>query len=224
MQLLVTEVGGLIGVGKTTAITTAAELLRQRWSAATQVVAVFEPVDEWVASGRLAEYYSAPAEQALTFQRYVLETRVDAIVAATAALDPDRPAVLLLDRGLDDDQCFALANHALGNMTDAELEAYEAALAAARDELPARTATLRLWLDAPVAVCAERCAGRARSAETAVSTEYLRCLEQHRPEVDGVIDARAPAAAVAEALATHVAKKMETVSQDNHGATAVRQE
>ena len=197
-------IGGLIGAGKTTAITAAAEAL-QAARPKTQVVAVFEPVDEWVRSGKLAEFYSAPDEHALAFQKYVLQTRVDAIVAAAAALDPNKPAVLLLDRGLDDDSGFARANHALGNLTAAELEAYEAALAAAKDDVPlAARCPLRLWLEVPPAVCAERCAHRARDAESAVSIDYLNCLDRFRPVVDDCIDGTAGPTVVAAALVARI--------------------
>jgi deoxyadenosine/deoxycytidine kinase len=204
MQFNAVALGGLIGAGKTTAITAAVQALR---GAEMQAVAVLEPVDEWARSGRLAEFYSDPGSHALEFQKYVLQTRVDAITDAVSRLDPSRPAVLLLDRGLDDDRSFAQANHAMGNMTAAELEAYEAALAAAKTDLPGwARPPLRLWLEVPVDTCAARCAGRARNAETAVSTEYLRCLDQFRPTVDDHIDGAAAPAAVAAELAVTVTR------------------
>lgn len=224
MQLNAVAVGGLIGAGKTTAITSAVRTLRE---SGMQAVAVLEPVDEWVRSGRLAEFYGDPGGHALEFQKYVLQTRVDAIGAAVAQLDPARPAVLLLDRGLDDDRGFAQANRAIGNMTAAELEAYEAALAAAKTDLPRWTRPpLRLWLEVPVETCAARCAARARDAETAVSTEYLRCLDRFRPTVDDHVDGTAAPAAVAAALVDKVqrwvAKKMVPDESNNDGPETER--
>lgn len=192
---------GSIGVGKSTVGPAIAEALGACY--------VAEPVAEWRRSGRLERYYSDPTT-AYDFQSYVLGTRASALNAKRMAWQAthggENPSILVLDRWLDGDMMFAKVNHEMGNMTDAEFEAYQAEHAAVSKSFD-RSLTIRtVWLGAPPSVCMERLRRRGRDEEVGVTLDYLEKLDAARPtQADLIIDTMdMTSAAVAEKITSHV--------------------
>lgn len=77
-------VEGGIGAGKTEFVRALADGL-PAVAPRFRVRPVYEPVDQWVASGMLAAFYADPKRWAYTFQTYVYATRVMAIVEAVSS-------------------------------------------------------------------------------------------------------------------------------------------
>jgi len=175
MQAIV--IGGNIAAGKTTLAPEVARAIGAMYAP--------EPVEAWQASGMLQKFYAGDVT-AYDFQRYVLETRSAALnpllEAWRAAHDGRLPRYVVFDRWLDDDRMFAAANHALGRMTDAEMQAYDEQHARIKEAFDRHFVTTKIvWLGTAPAVCLERLRGRARAEEATITLGYLETLDRFRP-------------------------------------------
>lgn len=167
----VVVVDGPIGAGKSTLVAALAEALR---AAGLGVVAVPEPVDDWVRTGILGAFYADPARYAALFQLHVLPSRIRAIARALAAA-PAPPAFVLLERSPASDRVFwALQRRAL---PAADVAVYEEWAAHWGPACPVDLAAATcLYLRPEVGACMARLAARGRPGEEGVGADYQREL------------------------------------------------
>lgn len=93
------------------------------------------------------------------------------------AMDAMNPGDLhLLDRSLFFDHTFARVNHALGNISDEQMELYQMAHSILQEQI--YFPDICLWLRVRPEVCLNRLKARARGCEVGVSIEYLEALEE----------------------------------------------
>ena len=173
MAPLAVVLGGNIATGKSTV----GPLLAQRMGACY----VPEPVQEWCHSGRLANYYCDPVGHASGFQEYVLSTRTSALNARLNqwrhAHGGAAPAIVVLDRWLDDDMIFAKASRARGYLTEDQFGRYAERHARTTQSLVKTLDVRRVWLHTPPELCLQRIRKRGRAEETTIEHEYLELLE-----------------------------------------------
>ena len=85
-------------------------------------IPVLEPVDEWVKSGILKQFYNDPQRWGYAFQTFVYITRIQAIRNAVEA-NLDVQAVFVLERSPITDEIFMELQR--GIVSDVEIEMYE---------------------------------------------------------------------------------------------------
>ena len=159
----VVYIEGSIGVGKTT-------LLKQLASLYT---VVFEPSDQWEASGALAAFYNNEMQPGF-FQLMALHTRA-ARVANVLERVPDAH-IIVVERSLESDKhVFAKAN-----MTNRwELLTYNCAYdALSRSIAKSVGTTVTVLLDTDIDRITDRIRDRARKEEASISREYLQRVHE----------------------------------------------
>ena len=200
-------IGGNIGSGKTTAGRSVAEKLGACF--------VPEPVEEWVASGKLAAFYRDPSK-GYDFQSYAMQTRVQALNARLVqwrhSHDGEMPEVIVLDRWLADDMMFGKVTHERGGMSEIEFAEYckeHAELVRWVEKCSFMRDPHTIWLGATPETCLRRLNERGRQEEQTIELEYLQALDRAKPDVlytlptDGV-----GADEVAETLAQYILSQL----------------
>lgn len=164
-EVLLVAVEGNIGAGKSTLL----EALRARG-----FVVVPEPVDEWLSSGALAEFYKG-AMSPFTFQCHVLETKARALRRALEAGGRDRGVVVVertFEVGAD---VFLEIDAESGRASRFECGLYRDLTTALLRACGVRQCGV-VFLDASPATCLARVHGRARAGEGGVGEESLAKL------------------------------------------------
>jgi deoxyadenosine/deoxycytidine kinase len=124
-------IDGLIGAGKTTLIASIVAAMSEYYD----VHVIPEPVDNWVKSGILAEFYKDQTRYAYTFQteafrtrlvkmREVYESAMLSLSTKTQSLSTTRPVLFISERSTISDKIFAKLLHTRGQMTDMEYGLY----------------------------------------------------------------------------------------------------
>tara|TARA_Y100000310_G_scaffold274577_1_gene290644 strand:- start:1652 stop:2275 length:624 start_codon:yes stop_codon:yes gene_type:complete len=167
---------GNIAAGKTT--------VGRIVTASLKACFVPEPVERWMADGMLQKFYENPTKTAYTFQTYVLNSRIEAYVIALDEWrkehDGATPAIVVLDRWIEDDYIFASLAYENKQMSNGEFATYmqihkrvkSAAL------LNSKNVT-RVLINVSPSTCLERLSSRKDPLD--ISPEYLAKLdEKHR--------------------------------------------
>jgi deoxyadenosine/deoxycytidine kinase len=163
--MLLVVIAGLVGAGKSTVGQALADLL--------QAPFVSEPVEEWLQSQALQDFYATG--NALPFQLMVLDTR---IAAFQQAVMPDT-LIVVCDRWLEEDYDIAFANFHLGKMTPEQFELYNTEFNRKKQAFVHHT-VLRIWLDVSPAACLQRIHQRGRVEEQTITLSYLEALLKYR--------------------------------------------
>ena len=164
---LLISIEGTIGVGKSTVL----KALRDAYSADEDVQFVDEPVDQWIAGGRinlLDSMYQGSLSQP-TFQLMALSTRIGPVIRALRSA-----RVVIGERSIWSDR-YVFAERGLRD--PATRAAYELSHDALQQALPAGLTEVLVLLEVPVEVALQRIAHRGRSEEQSVDAAYLRELE-----------------------------------------------
>lgn len=163
---------------------------RLRWP----VLVVDEPVDEWQASGLLADMYKAlngpqPNADGMPgmFQVYAFATRLGRLARAmdaakTMAAEQQCTIVVLSERSVFTDRAvFKAMLTRDGHITDAQERVYNGCFdALVPSVVPAGAPDLCVWLDTDVNTCMARQQQRARPGETFDTAYATKLDEQHR--------------------------------------------
>lgn len=157
---------GIIGAGKSTLTLKLAKQLNLR--------PIMEPVDDNL---YLTPFYKDPKRWAFPLQielmgrRYAMQQ-----LAAYEALAEGGYKGAILDRGLPGDRVFARMHMLAGNIHELEFGTYERWFDIMTSSL--RVPSLIMFLDVDPEVALERIQKRARSAETAITLDYLQALRK----------------------------------------------
>jgi len=160
---------GNIGAGKTT--------VGRELSNKIGACFIEEPVEIWKKSGLLEQFYANPTKTAHSFQMYVLNTRVQALqmsIRAWRDKTGTSPAVVVLDRWIEDDRLFAELGKECGNISTEEYDSYMDAWSKVSGSHPITTKTTIL-IDVAPAVCYKRIISRDKKP---IDREYLDALHQ----------------------------------------------
>jgi len=152
---------GTLGVGKSTV----SELLAQELH--------FHLMPE-IINPVLSKFYDDPPKYAFQSQISCLTTKYNQTVEA-AELSKLKP--VLQDTPIHQDRIYAVAQHTLGNMTDAEMDLYEnlyTIYTERVDVLP----NLLIYIDAKMPVILHRIEERDRKCERKIDPKYVELLDQ----------------------------------------------
>jgi deoxyadenosine/deoxycytidine kinase len=160
---LVHIIEGNIGSGKSTLL----ESLKNKGYTVAP-----EPVDEWVESGALEEYYKGNMD-AFTFQCYILESKVKAF---KQVLREWTNGPIFLERGFEaDSKVFLKYNVDKGKSTEFQLELYAKLAKEITSSLNCEFGKV-LYLDVSPMTCLERIGKRSRTGENSISFDLIRDL------------------------------------------------
>jgi len=162
-KLIILE--GLPGVGKTS-------LGRSYASTHPDVIFLEEKVDEQL----LAEYIADMPNKATKFQFGIQEETVEKIKRAIDLVKAGK--IVVLDRGLDGNRCFAEVQHRSGLISTADMNAYNARFQYKSIPFFSSIQTHVVYMKAGVQFIQERIHSRARDGEDAYTFEYLSQLEE----------------------------------------------
>jgi deoxyadenosine/deoxycytidine kinase len=165
--IIITE--GIIGAGKSTIL----QVLRDEYIRKGKKVCIIpEPVDKWIETGALEEFYRNPKDFAYKFQTHALATRIDYINRAMkAAPDAD---IVLIERSPASDNIF----WKLQDSTECEKKMYDSWYGMWQPLLPFDLKDAKvIYLHTSLDQCMKRVAKRARSEEiSGVTREYQQSL------------------------------------------------
>lgn len=131
-----------------------------------------EPVDEWVESGVLEEYYKGKID-AFTFQCYILESKVKAF---KQVLREWTQGPIFLERGFEaDSKVFLKYNVDKGKSTEFQLELYAKLAKEITSSLNCEFGKV-LFLDVSPTTCLERIGKRSRTGENSISFDLIHDL------------------------------------------------
>lgn len=173
--MLLVVLAGLVGAGKSTVGQALAQLLHAPF--------VGEPVEEWLQSQALKEFYDTG--NALPFQLMVLDTRIAAFRRIVGA-----NSIVVCDRWLEEDYDIAHANYQLGKMTTAQFALYNEEFERKQNTFTDHT-VLRIWLDVSPEACLQRIQQRGRVEEQTITLAYLEALLAHRTTPYDIVVANA---------------------------------
>lgn len=168
-------VEGIIGAGKSSLCQS---LARYMGCVGHVVEVVPEPVDRWVESGALKQFYADPVANAYKFQTYAYSTRVRTINAAYRGCDP-HVDLLIVERSPLSDRIFMQIQKIQGNVSATDMRMYESWCDLHDLVLPFRAEDASyLYLDTTVSECVRRQGERGREAEGAIPADYQRLLKE----------------------------------------------
>jgi deoxyadenosine/deoxycytidine kinase len=128
---------------------------------------LLEPVDLWIESGKLQEFYDGHLS-AFEFQKYVVSTLYDRQKNIDASGD-----VIILERSLLSSLLFAKAN----NLSEAESRFIDRLVRVLYKD------GVHIFIDTDYWICQDRIGIRNRGEESGISLDYLKKLEDvHRQD------------------------------------------
>jgi deoxyadenosine/deoxycytidine kinase len=158
-------VAGNIGAGKTT--------ITDRLANRLGYEAGYESVS---ANPFLVDFYGDMKQWSFHLQVYFLGDRANQHRRLASG-----PKSAIVDRSIyEDAHIFARALHALGNMTERELDAYRSLYELVVSQLPAPD--LLLYLETSVPMLMDRIHRRGREIESGITAEYLGLLNNYYEE------------------------------------------
>ena len=176
---LVLIVEGVIGVGKSTFLTSFCDVLTR---AGRKVRVVPEMVEEWKASGILEKFYTDQARWAYHFQTLAFTDLVRAVRSSWEDAVRDGIDILLVERSPCSNEIFASVLHDDGFLSEMEWRHYLSWAAEWRKLFPV-IPSLFLYLTAPIEFCMERVSARGRPGEEKIRRDYEEKLHVEHQRV-----------------------------------------
>lgn len=157
---------GNIGSGKSTIIKLLKSLNLDGY------VFVDEPVDEWINSGKLQQFYEDPAKYAFEFQLFVLKASAKAIKDAFR-LNPDAKCIIS-ERSVLSGDMFVQLMIKEGYMTDEQYELYNDYFIHVTDGL--KLPDEIIYVNQLPEICHQNIMRRSRDGESNITLSYLKDL------------------------------------------------
>jgi len=157
-------VDGMIGGGKTTCLTK----IKEKYP---QLTVIFEPVERWMSSGLLENFYNDPKKYCFQLQSFIMDSFVDELEKAFK----DNVNFILMERGhLAAYTIFSYIHWKNGILTDEEYKMMEEKHFIYDRDLRQRGYVLdHIYLNTPIEVAMERIAIRNRGNEKeSITVEY----------------------------------------------------
>jgi len=168
-------VDGILGAGKTTALTS----IQSKYP---KLRVIYEPVEKWVQSGLLENFYDNPKKWAFQLQSFIMDSFVEELEAAFK----DNVPFILMERGhLAAYTVFSYLHWVNGILTDEEYRKMEEKHYWYDRDLRKRGYVLdHIYLNTPIETAMDRVANRNRVNEAkAVSKEYQERLSKRFEEL-----------------------------------------
>ena len=168
-------VDGIIGAGKSTSLTK----IKEKYP---NLTVIFEPVDKWVQSGLLENFYSDPKKWAFKLQSFIMDSFVDELENAFQ----NDVQFILMERGhLAAYTVFSYLHWTNGILTDEEYKKMEQKHYWYDRDLRKRGYVLdHIYLNTPIDVAMDRVALRDRVNEgKSISREYQESLANRFEEL-----------------------------------------
>ena len=157
---------GNIGSGKTELAKSLADEL--------DLTYVAEPIDKWIQSGFLKQYYTNPKQYAFSFQCYAFITRYKSYMDTP----PNDKGRRVYDSHLISDQVFVRSLVAQGIMTETEAQWYQETCDGWIQIQGGYIPNLSIYIELDPASCLKRIIDcRKRDEETSMTVEYLAHLD-----------------------------------------------
>ena len=167
-NMSIISVEGSIGAGKTT-------FLKEVQKAGYHVL--FEPVDSWSSEmiddlSMIELYYKDKAKYGFAFQMYVLQSRVQHLLAA---IQNHKDTIIITERcPMSDSKIFAEMMHEQGIINDYSYSVYKKWYAFVQTILPPITGVV--YLRVSPETCVQRIMKRNRNGESLIDSSYLNQL------------------------------------------------
>ena len=169
---IVISIDGIIGSGKSTLL----ELLKSHHFVRSRpLVIVKEDVSDWVDQGILQQYYEDQANNAFTFQLYVLFSRLK-VLEETMIKHPN--AVIISERTMRSDYMFAYMLYNTGKISGFEFKTYQMAY----EKIKKTEISGRILLKCDPEVAAKRCSARNRDGEAGLMLSYFVVMDHYIQE------------------------------------------
>jgi deoxyadenosine/deoxycytidine kinase len=176
---------GNIGSGKTTLLNRLHEFLGER------VVILYEPFDKWTSlpldneantsCNLLQLFYQNPSKHSMTFQMYILLTKVEQLMQAIKD-NPDK--IIFCERSPTTDyDVFVKALHSDGLSTDEERAVYKQWFDMVYRDLNKTVTVHPIYLRVPPHICMERILKRNRKGEENIDMRLISRLHDRHEEL-----------------------------------------
>lgn len=140
------------------------------WLSQNNIPVMFMP--EEVDEIKLANYISNMKKKATDFQNHTADITLRNLSKAKEFVN--QGYIVIVDRGIVGNRCFAEIQHDAGFISEKEIKEYRQKFAT--DILDKRTETW--YLECSVETCLKRIARRDRNGESSYTTDYLEKLEK----------------------------------------------
>lgn len=176
---IIIVIDGIIGAGKSTLISVLYKLLLEM---GYKVTIVREPVEKWVQSGILQQFYDDKKRWAYTFQTVAF---MDRILANKKAYEenPDTD-IFIMERSWFTDPVFMDMLHDEGYVTEKEMALYKEWCNFWNLVIPF-SPDYFLYLRPELDICMDRVCERNRDGESAVDKQYQQALLNKHDELFG---------------------------------------
>ena len=157
-------VEGIIGAGKSTFIQNIQSKLKE-------VRCVQEPVDDWIRSGILQDYYDDMSRWGFSFQLRIIHDKVTNLNALKHNYELDSNPVSIVERSIYSDECFSRALYRTGILQESEYKLscdVRGVYSKLLDVIP----SLIIYIRPPLDTCMERVKKRNRKEESDLTVEY----------------------------------------------------
>lgn len=173
---IVLVVDGIIGAGKTTLLEKC--LLPKLTEMGYKVTIIKEPVDKWIESGILKNFYSNMPKYSYLFQTVAFSTRIQSCIDAYEKYK-DSTDIFILERTTVSDKLFAKMLHEDGLIDEVEYSGYKLWTDLWETLMPFKP-DQSIYLRPSLDKCMDRILERSRGAETGITKEYQeRLLKKH---------------------------------------------
>ncbi len=175
---LVILVEGLISAGKSTLIEKC--LVPMLNEMGLKVKVVKEPVDQWVKSGILQNFYNDPVRWGYTFQTAVFQDRI--LEAVRSKKEDDDVDIYIMERSPYSDSIFMETLYETKCVTELEYQMYQTWWAMWHEFFPFQP-DMVLYLQTKPEECMKRLAIRNRHGESKVTLDYQNLLYKKHEEM-----------------------------------------
>lgn len=173
--MIVLVVEGAIGAGKSTLLQVLSESFSQKY----KVVTITEPVDLWLDTGALQDFYSDIKGKAYEFQTFAFATRIQK-VAKVFKENPDADIYIIERSPYSDRYIFMQMMEDAGYLTENQKIKYKIWWETWMELWPFLP-THFIHLNPGLTACLQRVQARSRDGESQVDSQYEKDLiDQHR--------------------------------------------
>ena len=135
-------------------------------------------LEEWVDEKVLKEYLQNMKDKAKDFQFYIQEETVNRVKKAIELVKTGK--IVILDRGLIGNECFARVQHNAGLISNEDMETYSKTFSYGMIPGFADIKSTTIYMKATAEFCLERIRTRAREGESTYDLDYLnRLINMH---------------------------------------------